>query len=386
MRRIAAKWACIALATGGLAGAMALVGGVTAPGKPRAPRFALAYSTTCGATDTGFCISGPPAGQGPALYPGVSDQPVKLGFTNYFGSPIAITQITVTFTNPFPAGCDATTFEVNDRPIDGSSKAVTIGLPPGFTVGAASGSTPTSAEYDDMLTVSMADLKTRNQDPCEGIALAMSYSATASSQVSCLAKKANGSLTIPSGEDFCIAAGGTQNGNVTVQGGGRLDLLGGAVNGGITVQGGGLNVQGGSVNGSVAATGANLFSICGASFNGNLSATSLSAFALIGDGGDDGAPACAGNTIKGGVSLTGNSAGAELGGNTISGSVTVTGTTGAPYGVEAGTAAEIERNVITGSLSCSANNPAPVDDAVAVGGANSVGGGRSGQCATPAGF
>jgi hypothetical protein len=386
MRRIATKWALICVASGALIAGLALV--AVSHSKPHAPKFTLAYSTTCGTTDTGFCIAGPAAGSGPTLYPGITDQPLHLNFSNYFGSPISITQITVTFTNPFPSGCNPTAFHVDDTPISGSTYSTTINLPTGFTVGAAVGGTPTQAEYDDMLSLSMADLKTSNQDACEGLPLVMSYAATATStNVSCLAKQANGALTIPSGEDFCITAGGTQNGNVTVQNGGRLDILGGAVNGGVTVQSGGsLNVQGGSVNGSVSATGASLFSICGASFNGNMSAASSSDFALIGDSGQSGS-GCAANTIKGGVTLTGNTAGFELGGNTITGTVTVTGNTdpsaAAPPGTDGD--AEIEHNSITGGLSCSNNTPPP-SDAGPGGGPNSVNGSRSGQCATPANF
>jgi hypothetical protein len=101
---------------------------------------------------------------------------------------------------------------------------------------------------------------------------------------------------------------------------------------------------------------------------------------MAGDGGDDGQPACAGNTVKASVSLSGNTGGFEVGGNAITGSASFTGNTGTgPYWQDA--VPEIEGNGIGGSLSCSANSPAPADG----GQANKVSGPRSGQCAA-AGF
>jgi hypothetical protein len=101
---------------------------------------------------------------------------------------------------------------------------------------------------------------------------------------------------------------------------------------------------------------------------------------MIGDGGDDGQPACAASTLKGGLSLGGNSGGFEVAGNAISGSAAFTGNTGTgPYWQDA--APEIEGNSIGSGLSCSSNNPAPTDG----GQGNKVSGPRSGQCSA-AGF
>lgn len=383
----------VCVATGIVAAGLALVTGAVPHGSTQLPKIVRTYSTVCATTDTGFCIAGPATGSGPTLYPGASAQPLPLTITNYFGSLITLTQITVTFTNSFPAGCDPSGIEVGTSPnagtrLSGSQPSAVLPLPSGFTVGAATGSTPTSAGFDTMLYLSMLDLAS-NQDACKNLALTMTYQASASTDVSCVTQKVNGSLTIPAGEEICIQGGGVQNGNITIQSGGRLDLLGGTINGGVTVQNGGaVNVQSGSINGSLTASGANLFSLCGASISGSVSASSSSAFVLIGDGADDGSPSCTGNTIKGGVTLTANSAGAEIGANTISGSVTMTGTTGAVYGGSGdyagnpSTAPEIEKNSITGSLSCSSNSPSPTDDGLP----NAVGGGRSGQCASPANF
>lgn len=393
MKRIALKWMPVCLATGIVATGLALVTGVVSHGSARLPKIARTYSTVCATTDTGFCIAGPASSSGPTLYPGGGAQPLPLTITNYFGSPITLTQITVSFTNTFPAGCDPSAIQIGASPdagtrLSGSQPSAVLNLPSGFTVGGAIGSTPTTASIDTMLYVSMLDLPS-NQDACKNLPLTMTYQATASTNVSCVTQKVNGSLTIHAGEDICVQGGGIQNGNVTIQSGGRLDLLGGTINGGVTVQSGGaVNVQSGNINGSVSATGANLFSICSASINGTVSASSSSAFVLIGDGADDGSPTCAGNAIKGGVTLTANSAGAEIGGNTISGSVTMNGTTGAAYGGNTdyagkpSTAPEVEKNSMSGGLSCAGNSPSPTDDGLP----NSVGSGRSGQCATPSNF
>jgi hypothetical protein len=99
---------------------------------------------------------------------------------------------------------------------------------------------------------------------------------------------------------------------------------------------------------------------------------------MAGDGGDEGQPACAGNSVKSSVSLGGNIGGFEVAGNTITGSASFTGNTGTgPYWQDADPKApEIEGNGIGGGLSCASNSPAPTDD----GQANKVSGPRSGQC------
>lgn len=87
---------------------------------------------------------------------------------------------------------------------------------------------------------------------------------------------------------------------------------------------------------------------------------------------------CPGNTIGGGVTLTGNHGGLEFGGNpSVKGAVLVSNNvaTGTPVDAE-NTAPEIEGNTIRGSLTCSGNTPAPTND----GSHNTVSGSRVGQC------
>jgi hypothetical protein len=96
---------------------------------------------------------------------------------------------------------------------------------------------------------------------------------------------------------------------------------------------------------------------------------------LLGDPGDDG---CAGNTLRGHVTLASNSGGLELRGNGIAGSVSVTGTTGTgPFPEDS--RPEIEANSISGHLSCSGNAPTATND----GHPNSVAGSRNGECGAP---
>lgn len=193
---------------------------------------------------------------------------------------------------------------------------------------------------------------------------------------SCITATSSGNLTVSSGQTDCITTTGKVTGSVTVNSGGRLDILGGTVGGNVTINAGsGLSIYGGTVGGNVNASAANLLSVCAAKVSGNLSTTSSSAWVLIGDSDSDATPACAGNTISGNLTVTGNSAGAEVGANSISGGTSITGTTGAGPGSE-NTVPEIEHNNISGGLACASNTPLPTDDNQP----NTVKGKRTGQC------
>ena len=198
---------------------------------------------------------------------------------------------------------------------------------------------------------------------------ATSYSASASASITqvvtsskpCITTTVS-TLTVASGQSVCVTAPGRVTGSVTVSSGGALSL------------------NGATVGGSLTASGAAALRFCGATITGSVSVSSSAGFVLVGDGGDEGQPACAGNTVKGGLSLSGNSSGFEVAANKVTGSVSATGNTGTgPYWQDA--APEIEGNSISGSLSCSGNSPAPTDG----GQGNKVTGSRSGQCSA-AGF
>ena len=87
---------------------------------------------------------------------------------------------------------------------------------------------------------------------------------------------------------------------------------------------------------------------------------------------------CAGNTLKGTVTVQNNSAGVELVQNQIQSNTYVNGNSGVGSYPD-DKAPEIEANTITGDLSCASNSPAPTNDTHP----NNVSGNRSGQCATP---
>ena len=165
----------------------------------------------------------------------------------------------------------------------------------------------------------------------------------------------NGGYTVKSGQSICLT--GRVNGRLTVSSGGAVYLSGATINGGIT------------------ATGATAIRICGTNVSGNVSVSGSTGFVMIGDGGDDGTPACAGNTISTNLTATNNTGGIESGGNTVGGSVTISGNT--VSGSVGEGVAEVEANKITGGLSCaSSNNPALTNDGLK----NTVSGSRSGQC------
>lgn len=168
---------------------------------------------------------------------------------------------------------------------------------------------------------------------------------------------------------------GTVNGGMVVKSGMSVCITG-TVNGGLTVQAGGaVFANGATINGGVSSVGATALRMCAATINGNATVSGSTGPVVIGDGTDDGPPACAGDTFNGGLSVTGNGGGLEIGGDHVSGSVTVTGNSGRGPNAE-DTAPELEANAISGALSCSTNTPAPIAD----GQKNTVSGPRSGQC------
>ena len=170
-------------------------------------------------------------------------------------------------------------------------------------------------------------------------------------------------------------------GNLTINGGSAC-INGARVSGGVTIGGGAsVSIVNSTIGNGITSNGAKLLTVCLSSVAGSMSVTNSSGFVLIGSNGDDTAMPCAGNTLGGGVTITGNSGGVELGGNpSIKGAVTVSNNVlaGSPVDAE-NTAPEVEHNSIKGSLSCTGNTPAPTDDSTP----NTVSGARTGQCGAP---
>jgi hypothetical protein len=115
-------------------------------------------------------------------------------------------------------------------------------------------------------------------------------------------------LTVASGQAVLLSAGTIVGGSVTVQAGGSL------------------TAQSATIRGSLTSSGAALLRLCQSAVSGPVSVTRSTGIVVIGD--DDGATACAGNTIAGQVSITGNLRGVEFDGNTVRDSLTITGNTG----------------------------------------------------------
>lgn len=169
---------------------------------------------------------------------------------------------------------------------------------------------------------------------------------------------------------------GKVNGGLTVSGSTCVNNA--TVDGGITVRpGAALSLVNSTVNGGVTSSGAKAVTFCADLVHAATMISTTSGFVLIGDNGDDGF-ACAGNDLRGDVTLTANAGQIELGGNLVKGGAAISGTTGSGPSVE-NQATEIEGNHISGHLSCSANTPAPIDD----GSPNESTAGGQGQCAMP---
>lgn len=173
----------------------------------------------------------------------------------------------------------------------------------------------------------------------------------------------------------CLA--GTVGGNVTVGSGQAVCLSGAKVSGNLIVDpGGAVSVMSSTITGSLSASQANAVVVCATTVDNSASVSAAVGPVVFGDGGDDGPPGCAGDTVRSGLTISGNQAGVELAGDQLLGGVSVTGNSGAAPGSEDATP-ELEADSVRGGLSCSGNTPGLTDD----GQPNAVTGARTGQCA-----
>lgn len=141
---------------------------------------------------------------------------------------------------------------------------------------------------------------------------------------------------------------------------------------------GSLNATGVYISGKLTASGGSGLRLCSSTVGGSTSITGVHGVVVIGDGGDDGPPPCAGNTLNGSVTLTANTGFLEFSANIVGGSAAVNNnTTTISVPPENAPATELEGNRISGSLSCLGNVPPPADD----GRPNTVFGSKNGQCA-----
>lgn len=169
---------------------------------------------------------------------------------------------------------------------------------------------------------------------------------------------------------------GTQPGGLKLTAGSTC-ITNATVNGAITISAGAaVSISNSHLNGSMTATSALALTICGSTVKGSVGVLGTAKYVLIGDGGDDGTPACAGNTFSGTVMVAGSKGQMEFGGNTVTGSVIFNDSSGTGPDEET-TTSEIEANTIGGSLSCTGNTPSPTND----GHPNKLNGPAAGQCA-----
>ena len=157
---------------------------------------------------------------------------------------------------------------------------------------------------------------------------------------------------------------GVHRGPLTVTG--SACVFGGAITGPVSVRSGGsLAVLGGSIRGPVTSVVATALLLCQAAVSGPVTVVRSTGPVTIGG---LGGPACGRTTIRGPVSLVGNTAGVSVVHNTVNGPLTAF--------VNSGPAVTISANAIRGPLSCAGNSPAPSD----AGTRNDVRGPATGQC------
>ena len=159
-----------------------------------------------------------------------------------------------------------------------------------------------------------------------------------------------GSITT-SGGSTCLS-GAKVTGNISVPDGSSLSIVNSTVSGSVTITGSSGTAR--SLTAGAAAGGA--ITICGSTISGNVRVERVDGFVLIGDPLED---ACAGNTIKGSVTIIGTTGGLAVADNRIGGGVTVAYNTGGPSGHEA---PEVEANRIGGFLNAYGNTPIASDD------------------------
>ncbi|MFJ9852762.1 Ig-like domain-containing protein [Streptomyces sp. NPDC101150] len=259
--------------------------------------------------------------------------------TPLFGHPVTVTA-TVAAGNPAAGTPGGTvTFSDGKTPLatvplhDGQARFRTGGLQPGsHEISARYGGDPS---FTPSATAGPADVTVGFSKPC-------------------LTTARDGALTVAADESLCIASGGKQNGPVRVQRGGALALTDA------------------EVTGPVSADGALAVTVCRSALAAPVTVKASSGYVLIGSD-RDGATACAGNRIKGSLTLDANTGGLAASANTITGPVAITDNSGSgPFPADAVPA--FAANHVTGPLRCDGNEPTLHQSG------NTVDGPRFGQC------
>jgi hypothetical protein len=243
---------------------------------------------------------------------GIEDNSVTVtsdqGDGNTASSSITVSQgsQTITFSPSPPTSALFGSSLTLDATGGGSGNPVTFSLDSSSTLGACS----LSGANDSVVTFTGAGdcvidaNQAGNTDylaaPTVTSTIEVTYSAP------CLSMSGYHGLIVRSGEAMCLSSSAVVIGPITVESGGSLDI------------------EGASVSGSVTTNGAGVVKICDSNINGHVSVNSTSGLVLI--GGLEGSN-CAGNTVRGPVSVTNNTAGIEFDYNTVDGPLTITGNT-----------------------------------------------------------
>jgi hypothetical protein len=159
-----------------------------------------------------------------------------------------------------------------------------------------------------------------------------------------------GSVSSPTvGQGTTCISNATVSGSLTIPAGARVSLFNSTIGGPLTTQGAPA-----------------LIIMCGTTVTGGASISNVAGKLLLGDP----ANGCAANSFSS-LTVTSNHGGLTMVGNKVGGSLAVNYNDGGPIVVGG--------NTISGNLSCTGNNPQPING----GRANSVAGSRAGQCASP---
>ncbi|HXA28126.1 MAG TPA: putative Ig domain-containing protein [Candidatus Angelobacter sp.] len=356
-------------------------------------QFQVGASGTFTVTTRGYPI--PSLGESGALPSGVTFTDNHDGTGTLAGTPATGTAGTyhITFTAHNGVGSDGTqafTLQVGPAPttttVTASTTSPTFGSPDTFTATVAP-QPPSSGTPAGTVTFAVDGTNTAVVTLVNGQAQwttsslqqgAHTISAAYSGQTNTF-QPSTGSIDVNTG---CAVVYNTRiAGSLTISGGSAC-INGARISGGVSVSGGAsVSIVNSTIGSGLTSNGAHLLTVCLSSVGSSMQVSNSTGFVLIGSNGDDTAMPCAGNSINGGVTLNGNTGGLEVGGNpSIKGAVTVNNNVLAGSAVDAENGApEIEHNSIKGSLSCSGNAPAPIND----GAPNTVSGARAGQCGAP---
>ena len=316
-------------------GAFAFVIEVVQPGRESQPTPGTLLTSA-----SNFGISGNVTN----LVPGLGTT-LTLTVSNPSSGAITLTSVAVSVSTVPPA-CPVSNLTLNGSAFTGT--------PPTVTLSGLSQSVPGNGSVNVPVPILLVRAA---PNACQVVTFPFTYSGTANVGNGACITFDDDNVVVSKGQSVCIT--GHVEGEVIVQGGGSLFTSGATIDHGIS------------------SSGAASLTICGTNVKDDgIKASGSAGFVEIGDGGDDGAPPCPGNTVVDGIALTTNKAGFEVAANAVTlGPATVTGNTGSgPAGENS--KPEIEGNHLS-SLGCSGNSPAPTDG----GQVNHVTGSKTGQCA-----